>query len=439
MKQFRLTTLLRRTLLLVASIVLLTTGAAAFDTTADSGLLMLVSKTHPVSSDYVPALVKLENINSTSNGMSMRAETAEAFTRMYADMMADGVSSCNVISAYRSYSYQKYLVDSKVEKRVANGSSYEYAYSQVTLSTAPAGSSEHQLGLALDLSTSTQSSQGFASSEAGKWMGEHAWKYGFIRRYQADKSQFTGIVNEAWHFRYVGVPHAQIMVENGWCFEEYIAYLHEHGSYTITTDEATYHIYWTANENAEFEDIIDISRDNDGGWIITTSSAADPLAAVIGHWSEGSFLALKERGVEFFSLINPKRVITVGEFARLCGLEIPENSNETLTREDAAALLEPYLPDKTLTYLTYSDLSKVSGNRFQSLQIAVTNGIFTHAEGTDFRPTDQFTWGEAAATALRYLELMDTVAAEAETEEETNAETETPANDNKNTPPSKRP
>lgn len=407
MKHYTLSSLLRRTLLLCASLLLLTANAAAFDTALDSGLLMLVSKAHHVSADYVPTTVTLTNINKTSNGMTMRKETAEAFTQMYDDMVKDGVTTCNVISGYRSYDYQKYLVDTKVAQRMANGMSYQNAYNQVTVSTAPAGASEHQLGLALDLSTGSGSSQNFANTAAGKWIAQHGWKYGFIRRYDGSKSDLTGIINEAWHFRYVGVPHAQIMVENNWCFEEYIAYLTEHGSYTITTEDATYHIYRTTNEKAEFSDIIDISRDNTGGWIITTSTAADPLSGVRGHWSESSFLALQERGVTFIGLIDPKAAITFGEFARMCGLDFPENSKDILKREDAASLLETSLPDKSLTYLTYSDLAKVSGNRFQSLQIAVTNGIFVHSEGTTFRPTDNMTWAEAAVTALRYLEVMD--------------------------------
>lgn len=415
----------RHTLLLSAIFLILCTTAAAFDTTADSGLLMLVSKAHTVSSDYVPEVVTLENINKVSDGMRMRRETANAFTLMFEAMKADGISDCNVISAYRSYAYQKELVDTKVANRVANGTSRQNAYNQVIMSTAPAGASEHQLGLALDFSVSTYSSVTFAGTAAGKWLDANSWKYGFIRRYDGSKADLTGIVNEAWHFRYVGIPHAQIMVENGWCFEEYIDHLRTNGSYTLMTEDMTYTIYATDDETAEFNGIIDISRDNLGGWIITTSSAADPLSIVRGSWSEASFQALQDRGVTFSRVIDPKAPITVGQFAHLCGLEIPENEKDTLKREDAAAILEPSLPDKVLTYLTYSDLSKVSGNRFQSLQIAVTNGIFSHTEGTAFRPTDNMTWAEAAVTALRYLELTAPIESETiETNSETTANTD---------------
>lgn len=406
--------LFRRLLLTTLLLTALTLFAAAFDTSADSGLLMLVSKAHPVSSDYVPSLVELTDCNTAGSTRKLRAEAADAFARMYADMVADGVTVCNVISGYRSYDYQNQLVEKKIAQRMASGLSRQNAYNQVTMSTAPAGASEHQLGLALDLSIGTSSSNSFGNTAAGKWLSEHAWKYGFIRRYHESKSSLTGIVDEPWHYRYVGIPHAQLMVENDWCLEEYIAALKDCGSLTLTDENATYHVYWTQDESAEFNGIVDISRDNMGGWIITTSTAADPLTEVRGHWSEASFVSLMERGVTFTRVIDPARQITFGEFARLCGLEQPENADEPMKREDAAAVLESSLPDKTLTYLTYSDLAKVSGNRFQSLQIAVTNGIFTHTPDTAFRPTDAMTWAEAAATALRYLELVDPLS---ETEE----------------------
>lgn len=412
MKTIRLSSILRRFLLLTAVLLLVTASAAAFDSSEDSGLLMLVNKSHAVSSEYVPKTVKLQNINSVSNDMKMRPEVAEAFTQMYADMMADGVSTCHVISGYRSYEYQKYLVDTKVAKRVANGMHREKAYNQVTMSTAPAGCSEHQLGLALDLSTSTYSSQSFADSDAGQWMAKHAWKYGFIRRYQSDKASMTGIVNEAWHYRYVGVPHAQIMVENNWCLEEYLDYLQQNGSYTLVTDDASYGIYWTQDEAAEYRDVIDLSRDNNGGWIITTKTAADPLRNVYGHWSESAFLALQKRGISPTKVIVPNQAVTFAEFAHLCGLDTPANGRGTMKREDAAVLLAATLPNQTLAYLTYSDLDHLSGRCFQSVQIAVSNGIFSHGEKIAFRPTEELTWGEAAAIALRYWERIEEAAAQ---------------------------
>lgn len=399
----------RKAIALMLCLLTLSSAAAAFDTSRDSGLLMLVNKNHTLSDTYVPELVELSGLPAGGDGLRLRREAAEALRSMLSAMAEDGIDPCNVISCYRSYAYQLQLVTEKVEKRVANGQNRDTAYDQVTMSTAPAGSSEHQMGLAIDFSAGSATSVSFSNTAAGAWLKENAWKYGFILRYQEVKTAFTGIVAEPWHYRYVGIPHAQIIHENGWCYEEYIAYLHEKGSYTLTLDGETYDIFWTQDTAAEFSNILDISSDNDGGWIITTGTVADPLAHVRGHWSESSFTALMERGMSFNRRIDPQRTITRGEFADLCGLERPAEPNAALTRQAAAQLLEPALSDKTLAYLVYTDLDDISGSAFQSVQMCVASGIFSHAEGLSFRPSDEMTWGEAAATALRYLESFDKV------------------------------
>ena len=410
---------LRKLLSLLLSLSILCSYAAAFDTARDSGLLKLVNKSHSLAADYVPELVELTGLSDVSNGYKLRHEAAEALYAMFAAMNAEGIN-CNVISGYRSYAYQLQLVNEKVAKRVANGQNRDTAYQQVTMSTAPAGCSEHQMGLAIDFSASTSSSVSFANTAAGAWLRDHAWEYGFILRYQEVKTAFTGIVSEPWHYRYVGIPHAQIVHHNGWCYEEYINYLHENGSYSLTVGEDSYDIYWTQDTSLEFRNIIDISSDNDGGWIITTGTAANPLSLVAGHWSEASFLALQERGVTFHRRVEPKRVITRAEFAELCGIEAPSDPNAALTRQEAAKLLAAALSDKTLTYLVYADLDAISGSAFQSVQMCVASGIFSHAEGISFRPADQMTWAEAATTALRYMESLDKheESAEIETEED---------------------
>ena len=401
--------LLRRLLALLMTFAALCNIAAAFDTSRDSGLLWLVNKTHSVSENYVPELVELTGISEKSDGYLLREEAANALYTMYAAMAADGITKCHVISGYRSYEYQLQLVNEKVEKRVANGQKRETAYKQVTMSTAPAGCSEHQLGLAIDFSTGSNSSTSFANTAAGTWLRDHAWEYGFILRYQEVKTGFTDIVSEPWHYRYVGIPHAQIIHHNGWCYEEYIAYLHEYGSYSLSVGEESYNIFWTQDESLDFKNIIDISSDNDGGWIITTGTLADPLFYVRGHWSEASFVSLQERGTAFDHRIDPAHAITRGEFFALCGLESPADPDALITRQDAAKLFAAGIEDKTLTYLVFTDLDAISGSAFQSVQICVTTGLFSHAEGLAFRPTDHMTWAEAATALLRYMNYCDSL------------------------------
>ena len=84
---------------------------------------------------------------------------------------------------------------------------------------APAGTSEHQTGLAFDITVPNVSFTGTAQQ---KWLHEHCAKYGFVVRFTADKQKLTGFVAESWHFRYVGVEAAQTMAQNNWCLEEYV-------------------------------------------------------------------------------------------------------------------------------------------------------------------------------------------------------------------------
>ncbi len=394
---------LRKLLSLLLCLSTLCSVATAFDTSQDSKLLYLVNKSHALSESYVPELVELTGLSATSNGKRLRKEALDALYAMYGAMAAEGIQ-CNVISGYRSYAYQQQLVNDKVNKRVANGQNRETAYQQVIMSTAPAGCSEHQLGLAIDFSTGTSSSASFANTAAGTWLREHAWEYGFILRYLDVKMAFTGIMSEPWHYRYIGIPHAQIVHQNGWSYEEYITYLQTNGSYSLAVGEETYDIFWTQDTTAEFHNVIDISSDNAGGWIITTGTIANPLSRVVGHWSESSFLALQERGIVFQNSVFPQRTITRGDFAALCGLAMPSDPDTPLTRQEAAKLLAKTISDKSLAYLVYTDLDAISGSAFQSVQVCVASGIFSHAEGLAFRPADAMTWAEAATTVLRYLE-----------------------------------
>jgi len=86
------------------------------------------------------------------------------------------------------------------------------------------GASEHQLGLALDITSDTyiELLQGFADTEAGKWLAEHCCEYGFVLRYPLGKEDITGVEYEPWHFRYVGKEAATVMTEEGICLEEFM-------------------------------------------------------------------------------------------------------------------------------------------------------------------------------------------------------------------------
>ncbi len=86
------------------------------------------------------------------------------------------------------------------------------------------GYSEHQIGLALDITSSTYYTldEGFGETKAGLWLKEHCDEYGFILRYPAGKEYITGIQYEPWHFRYVGKEAASVIMERDITLEEFL-------------------------------------------------------------------------------------------------------------------------------------------------------------------------------------------------------------------------
>lgn len=93
------------------------------------------------------------------------------------------------------------------------------AMEEVQLWVAVPGTSEHELGLAVDINADKIHSEG---AEVYTWLSENAYLYGFINRYPSDKTAVTGVANEPWHYRYVGVEAAAQIHEQGICLEEYL-------------------------------------------------------------------------------------------------------------------------------------------------------------------------------------------------------------------------
>ena len=129
-----------------------------------------------------------------------------------------------VASAYRTHSDQIYLHNNKIQRLINEG--YSEAEAKVLAGTVVAvpGTSEHELGLALDLVDYSYRNLDEAQENTAvqKWLKENSWKYGFILRYPNDKSQITGIIYEPWHYRYVGKAAAKEIYESGLCLEEYL-------------------------------------------------------------------------------------------------------------------------------------------------------------------------------------------------------------------------
>lgn len=151
----------------------------------------------PIKDDSVTAKkVVLENLNA-----------------MLADFYkAKGIKDVMLVSGHRTEEYQKELYEKDLEKT-------GLAYS--TLVEKP-GHSEHHSGYAVDFQLAKDGFPFFSGDGEYKWILENCAKYGFILRYDPDKATITGIDGETWHFRYVGVPHAELIYNSKLCLEEYM-------------------------------------------------------------------------------------------------------------------------------------------------------------------------------------------------------------------------
>ena len=119
---------------------------------------------------------------------------------------------------------QQDIYDSRIREYEAQGYSAADAKKETEKWVAIPGTSEHQLGLSLDINADGVHSKG---SDVYAWLQIHAADYGFIYRFPADKVAVTGISNEPWHYRYVGVELAHAIKDSGLCLEEYVAALEE--------------------------------------------------------------------------------------------------------------------------------------------------------------------------------------------------------------------
>lgn len=179
--------------------------------------LILVNRTHPIPEDYE---VELKNIGS---GHQIDARAYDDFRAMIQAAKSEGVY-IYVTSSYRDLDKQTDLYNKKVESYVMQGYSYESAKEQAGQVVAVPGTSEHHLGLALDLVSSEyrKLDEKQENTKGFKWLTEHSWEYGFILRYPNGEIDITGIIYEPWHFRYVGLEAAKEITESGLTLEEYV-------------------------------------------------------------------------------------------------------------------------------------------------------------------------------------------------------------------------
>jgi D-alanyl-D-alanine carboxypeptidase len=183
-----------------------------------NSVAVLVDGTHPLSPGYVPPDLIDPLVHFTFSGQNekrmMRREAASALVNLFAAASRVGMPLAGV-SAYRSEARQRDLYGSYSHRDGPEAAS-QY-------SAAP-GTSEHQTGLAVDVSGADghcQASPCFGATPAARWLAANAATFGFIIRYPPGKEAITGYQYEPWHIRYVGVALAQAMAASGLTMEEY--------------------------------------------------------------------------------------------------------------------------------------------------------------------------------------------------------------------------
>ncbi len=171
--------------------------------------LILVNGQNPIPERYTVELVELENGEQVSRNIyGPLTEMLEAARGSNWNLLPQ------VVSGYRTQEMQQQIYEGKIQQFCQDGYTREEAEQLAGQWVALPGHSEHQLGLAVDINGATNGLY--------QWLQENSYRYGFIFRYPGNKTSQTGVAEEVWHYRYVGVEAATKMYQQGICLEEYV-------------------------------------------------------------------------------------------------------------------------------------------------------------------------------------------------------------------------
>lgn len=173
--------------------------------------LIVVNRWNPIPENYSVELTVL------SNGQKVDSRIYPHLQEMFDAARAEGIYPI-VREGYRTEEEQQEILDDKIQAYINEGYSQWRAERNAKEWVALPGTSEHQLGIAVDINADKSKC---TNDDVYAWLAENAYKYGFILRYPLDKQEITGTSYEPWHYRYVGVEAAQEIHERGICLEEY--------------------------------------------------------------------------------------------------------------------------------------------------------------------------------------------------------------------------
>ena len=184
-----------------------------------TSITVMVNKSWKLPDSYRPADLVRPKVsfvfgNQQLEKALLREAAARALENMFAQAKKEGITLL-AASGYRSYETQSVLFDNEVK---------QYGYEKASQAVAYPGTSEHQTGLAMDITAASVNyilSEEFGEKPEGKWLANNAHKFGFILRYPLGKESITGYQYEPWHFRYVGPEMAAEVFESKLTLEEY--------------------------------------------------------------------------------------------------------------------------------------------------------------------------------------------------------------------------
>ena len=175
--------------------------------------LVLVNRDHPLEEDFEGELTELRY------GQSVDSRIYPDLQAMFDEMRAAGLDP-RVVQGYRTSEEQKERLDNKISEYMGYGKTREEAWQLAVQWEAEPGTSEHETGLCVDISSDSGDNE--SANAVWEWMDENCSRFGFIKRYPNNKSSVTGVKGEPWHYRYVGPEAAQEITARNTTLEEYL-------------------------------------------------------------------------------------------------------------------------------------------------------------------------------------------------------------------------
>ena len=236
-----------------------------------TGNLILVNADYPYNEQVNET--DLVNVDKSACDVLLERRAVTLLSKLMEEI--NGWGQISAVSGWRSMQEQENIYAQSLKE---NGSEFTQKY------VALPGHSEHQTGLAIDLALTSDNIDfirpDFPYTGICQTVRELSSQYGFIERYPQKKESITGIAHEPWHFRYIGVPHAEIMKKNDLCMEEYIPFIKQFAygeqKYNFTVAQKNFSVSYLPASEAEVvcieiaEDVpYTISGNNIDGYIIT--------------------------------------------------------------------------------------------------------------------------------------------------------------------------